>query len=62
MLLSLFNSFTVPVEMAFKPEFLQESIIVYSNYIIDFVFFLDILISFRTVYLNERGEMVTDGL
>lgn len=61
MLLSLFNSFTVPVEMAFSPPFMQQPMIVSANFVIDFVFFLDILICFRTVYLNQRGEMVTDG-
>lgn len=30
------------------------------NYIIDFCFFIDIMICFRTSYLNEQGDFVMD--
>ena len=61
MILSLFNSFTVPVEMAFEPEFLKNYTLTTINFMIDFCFFVDILICFRTVYINDRGEEVTNG-
>ena len=47
--------------MAFDPPFLKSYLLVTINFIIDFIFFLDILISFRTVYMNDRGEEVKDG-
>lgn len=61
MLFALFNSFTVPVDMGFEPEFLKLPYVVIANYFIDFIFFVDILIAFRTVYINDRGEEVKDG-
>ena len=61
MVLSLFNSFTVPVEMAFEPEFLKNPTLTVVNFMIDFCFFVDILICFRTVFINDRGEEVTNG-
>lgn len=32
------------------------------NYVIDFMFFIDILINFRTAYMNEKGEEETRTL
>lgn len=61
MILSLFNSFTVPVEMAFQPMFLTSDLIVGLNYFVDMIFFFDILICFRSAYVNDRGEEITDG-
>lgn len=61
MLLALFNCFSVPVEMAFEPDFLKLPIIVVLNYMIDFVFLIDILINFRTAYIDEFGMEQTRG-
>jgi len=55
MLFSLFNCFFVPVKVAFEPKQLDTPEYNNANYIIDFFFFLDILISFRTVTMNEKG-------
>jgi hypothetical protein len=61
MLFSLFNSFTVPVEMAFAPEFLKIPLIVAANFVIDFIFFIDILICFRSSYINSKGDEETNS-
>ena len=56
MALSLYNCFTVPIEVAFEPEFMNSYIIVVSNYIIDSIFLMDIIISFRVVYIDSIGN------
>ena len=33
-----------------------------TNFIIDFLFFVDIVIAFRTAYINDKGDEVTDNL
>ena len=61
MALSLFNCFSVPIEVAFEPPFLQKSIFQFFNFVIDFVFFMDIIISFRTVYIDDLGNEEVRG-
>ena len=61
MILSLYNSFTVPVEMSFNPAGLQYPIMKRINNAIDLIFFLDILIAFRTVYHDEYGIEIMDA-
>lgn len=56
MALALINIFQVPLKIAFEPAFLYISGIQTVDFIIDFVFFLDILVCFRTVYLNDKGD------
>lgn len=55
MTFSLYNSFTVPIEMAFKPPGMNAPIMIITNYVIDFIFFMDILIAFRTAYIDDMG-------
>ena len=61
MILSLFNSFTVPVEMSFKPVGLQSANVKIINNVIDFIFFTDIIIAFRTVYVDDKGRDILDA-
>lgn len=60
MVFSLFNCFFVPVKVAFEPKQLDTKEYNNANYIIDFFFFLDILVSFRTVTVDGKGVEVTD--
>ena len=52
MVLSLFNCFFVPIEVAFDPQSLKNDTYGMTNYVIDFIFLLDIIISFRTIYVD----------
>ena len=59
MALSLFNCFSVPIEVAFESDFLQDRLFYVLNFIIDFIFFLDICVAFRTVYIDDLGNEET---
>lgn len=60
-LLSIWNSYTLPVEIAFQPEFFSTVGVTFINHIIDVVFFLDIFLNFRTSYQNIlTGDEVTE--
>lgn len=52
MILSLFNCFTIPIEVAFETPFMKSPAVQVFNYIIDIIFFMDICIAFRTVYID----------
>lgn len=56
MLFSLFNCFTIPIEVAFELPFMKSPTIQVFNYIIDIIFFMDICIAFRTVYIDPIGN------
>lgn len=55
MIFSLFNCFTVPITVAFQPESFETQPLVILNFIIDFFFLLDMIITFRTSYVNSLG-------
>ena len=55
---SLWNCFTVPVAVCFDPPQLNYRFFVIFNYIVDFFFFIDILISFRCVVYDDKGEEI----
>ena len=55
LILAIFNSFAVPIEMT---VYTQLSIITWytvSDYIINFLFFIDIIIQFNTGYYDSEG-------
>ena len=56
MCLSLFNCFFVPIEVAFDPKSLKNDSYEAMNFLIDFIFLLDIFICFRTVYIDMKGQ------
>ena len=55
MLLSLFNAFSVPMTLTFEPKSFKTTAYEAVSFIIDFMFFLDILFSFNTVYTDDMG-------
>ena len=55
LLFAIYNSFTIPLEQAFRPGFLQLQLFQVMDTIIDVLFLLDILLSFFTTYMNKRG-------
>ena len=61
MALATFNCFTIPYNVAYDTQ--QSTILNVINAIIDFLFFIDILINFRTTYIDiKSGEEVTKVL
>ena len=53
-LLAVFNSITLPLELAVLPPFMLDNWYLDAfNHIIDVLFFFDIVISFRTSYVNQ---------
>jgi len=55
MLLAIFNCFFVPLQVAFDPPSLNDKKFNIANSIIDFIFLIDIIICFRTIFMDEFG-------
>jgi hypothetical protein len=51
----------IPFQVAFEPLFAENFTFSLSNYIIDFLFFFDIIITFRTTFNHStKGEEIFD--
>lgn len=55
MLLATWNCYAIPFEIAFDPPFSESTPWLVANAIIDFIFFIDIILTFRTTYINSSG-------
>ena len=60
MALATFNAIALPIEISFEPESMQSWYFLAINGIVDFFFFLDIIIIFRTAIVGEDMEMIVD--
>ena len=61
MLLATWNCFSIPFNVAFEPAVMDTWIFVVSNSVIDLLFLLDILVSFRTTFINQKtGDEIND--
>ena len=61
MILSIWNCFTIPVDIAFKPPAFQSLANQIFNHFIDTIFTIDILLNFRTtIILESTGVELTD--
>jgi hypothetical protein len=59
LVISVWNSFSIPIDIAFEPEIFEESANVIANHIIDGIFSLDIILHFRTTIINDvTGEEI----
>ena len=59
--LAVYSSIVLPLDIAFKPPSLQDLRITIFNYFIDFMFFIDIVITFRTTQVNlMTGDTISD--
>jgi hypothetical protein len=62
LIVSIWNSFSIPVDIAFEPPIFNELPNVVANHIIDIVFAIDILIHFRTTIVNEiTGDEIKEA-
>ena len=61
-LLAIWNSITLPIEIAFETDFFQATYTQVGNHIIDGFFILDIILTFRTSYQNiHTGDEITNS-
>ena len=60
MVIATWNALTLPIELAFEPEFTESSWNGTLNLLIDFLFLMDMIVVFRTSIIGDNGEIVTD--
>lgn len=60
MLIATWNALSLPIELAFEPEFTRSQENATLNAVIDFLFLIDIVVVFRTAIIGDNGEIVTD--
>lgn len=56
-----YNSFVIPFEVSFKPLVGKTVFFRILDFLIDSIFFVDIIVTFRCVILDERGREITDS-
>lgn len=58
-LLALYNSISVPLSVAFKVE---ETYVLFQiwEYVVDFLFFVDIIVNFLCSYIDREGEEICE--
>ena len=52
---AVFNCICIPGQLAYNPYWMESSIYGFINNVIDFIFILDIIVSFRTTYVDDMG-------
>ena len=57
---AVFNCFTIPVQVAFEPKSMSKTWFVIMNFMIDFCFLLDIIVTFRVAYIDDFGQEVNE--
>ena len=61
MLLAIFNCFAIPVAVAFQPDFMETWYFLLINSIIDCLFFVDLIVYFRTTFIhNKTGNEIIE--
>lgn len=60
-ILAIYNAIMIPFEFAFTPDYITTVYYEIADYMIDILFFLDVIINFRTTYVNQKtGLEVTN--
>lgn len=61
---AMYNSITIPISIFYGehgPSFISSNLIAFVDAMVDFIFLLDIIITFRTTYLDtDLGKEETD--
>ena len=61
MLLAIYNSFSIPIFIAFNPPAGENPGMVAIDFIIDMLFMCDIVLNFRTTFVNTKtGIEISD--
>jgi uncharacterized membrane protein (DUF485 family) len=50
--IAIYNCFSIPLKIAFEPPILETPLFEIADYIIDLLFVLDIVVAFRTTYID----------
>ena len=58
--LSIWNAIQIPMGFAFPDAFEDKAGYIYSDYIIDFCFIFDIVINFRSCYVDSRTDELVE--
>ena len=58
MVSAIFNCFTIPFKVAFEPEYMDTVAFNAVNHVIDFIFLIDIGITFRTALIDAYGNEI----
>ena len=58
MLSAIFNCFTIPIKVAYQPQIMNRITFFFVNLVIDLIFALDMIITFRTCYVDEFGREI----
>lgn len=58
MVSAIFNCFTIPFKVAFEPAYMNTTAFTVVNICIDFIFLIDIGISFRTALIDSYGNEI----
>ncbi len=53
-LLALYNCVSIPFEVAFATKLTNHWIMTILNYCVDVIFFLDVILNFRTTFINPK--------
>ena len=61
LLFAIYNSLLIPLEQAFPGEALVNPTMAVVDTIIDFIFFIDIVLMFFTSCINRRGKETFDS-
>jgi hypothetical protein len=58
---AIYNTISIPLDIAFKPDFLSSLTVTTIESFIDLSFFIDIFLNFRTSYISTKtGEEIKD--
>ena len=60
MVCAIFNCFTIPLKVAFEPPQLEKPLFNTINFCVDLIFLFDMIINFRTTYIDSHGQEVTN--
>ena len=59
--LAFYNCFSIPFQTAFEPPIMENDYFLAFNTVIDFCFFFDIVLTFRTTYYDPiSGDEIFD--
>ena len=56
----IFNAFSVPMDIAFTPPSMETSEFKIFSVFVDFLYFIDIVICFRTTFVDDSGREINE--
>ena len=59
-LCTVYNSFSIPFDVAFNPPFMKSFGFIIVDIVIDAIFYVDVFITFRSVYIDQMGKEIVE--